>query len=61
MSKKRAVIITVIITFVCTTILTTAVRFLNDSGLLDIIGLTGKSEYSASSVEKAANIVQQFY
>jgi len=61
MSKKRAVIITVIITFVCTTILTTAVRFLNDSGLLDIIGLTGKSEYSASSVEKAANIVEQFY
>ena len=61
MSKKRAVIITVIITFVCTTILTTAVRFLNDSGLLDIIGLTGKSEYSASSVEKAANIVKQFY
>ena len=61
MSKKRAVIITVIITFVCTTILTTAVRFLNDSGLLNIIGITGKSEYSASSVEKAANIVEQFY
>lgn len=61
MSKKRAVIITVIITFVCTTILTTAVRFLNDSGLLDIIGLTGKCGYSASSVEKAANIVEQFY
>ena len=61
MSKKRAVIITVIITFVCTTVLTTAVRFFNDSGLLDIIGLTGKTEYSASSVEKAANIVSQFY
>lgn len=61
MSKKKAVIITVIITFICTTILTTAVRFLNDSGLLDIIGLTGKSEYSASAVEKAVNIVEQFY
>ncbi|MBR2471122.1 MAG: S41 family peptidase [Clostridia bacterium] len=61
MSKKRAVIITAIITFVCTTVLTTAVRFFNDSGLLDIIGLTGKTEYSVSSVEKAANIVSQFY
>lgn len=61
MSKKRAVIIAVIITFVCTTVLTTAVRFFNDSGVLDIMGLTGRSEYSASSVEKAANIVEQFY
>lgn len=61
MSKKRAVIITVIITFVCTTVLTTTVRFLNDSGLLDIIGLTGKTDYSVSSVEKAANIINQFY
>lgn len=61
MSKKRAVIIAVIITFVCTTVLTTAVRFLNNSGLLEIIGINGESGYTISGIEKAANIVEQFY
>ncbi len=61
MSKKKAVALAVIATFVCTIILTSVVWFVYQSGLAYILGLNLQPGYSIDSVEQAVNIVEQFY
>ena len=61
MSSKRPIVITAIITFVCTLFLAAILNFISNSGIAYILGIGGKQDYSASSFEKAVNIVDQFY
>ncbi len=61
MNKKKTIFITAIITFFCTVFVSSAIGFIYDSGLANIIGFAGEENYSATAVEKAANIIQQYF
>ena len=61
MSKKKTIVISVVITFLCTVFLMSVINVLSDLGLTYILGLNQQTRYSADAVEKAAAIVKTFY